>query len=199
MRRLVPVLVIAALLVACADEDASDTVIQGVTSTTTTTGSSTSSTAGATTSTTAFDGATAPTSIASAATEVALLTDVGGLVEGAVDRVTFTFRNALPGADIGYVEPPIRSDGAGEEVPVEGAAFLSVRLEPASGVDLSGDEPQETYTGPDRLRVDHAVIEVVRTGDFEANLTWVLGLRSELPYRVETSGQTLTIVVLGDA
>jgi hypothetical protein len=72
-----------------------------------------------------------------------------------------------------------------------------VRLEPASGVDLSGDSPRETYTGPNRLRVDRAIVEVVRTGDFEANLTWVLGLRSELPYRVETAGSTLSIVVPG--
>ncbi|MDZ7734608.1 MAG: hypothetical protein U5R31_17355 [Acidimicrobiia bacterium] len=49
------------------------------------------------------------------------------------------------------VEAPVREDGSGRTVAVEGQEFLEVRLAPASGVDLSDGDVTETYTGPNRL------------------------------------------------
>ena len=50
---------------------------------------------------------------------------------------SFDFRSDAPGVDVRYVEPPITQDASGRKVDVRGTAFLQVRMEPASGVDLS--------------------------------------------------------------
>lgn len=184
-----PVLLACLLLVACSDEDASDTVIEGTPSTSEDATTSTTSGATATTTTTAFDGATTPTSMASTASAVALLTNV----QVADGVVTFSFRDETPGYDVAYVEPPIRQDGSGDEIAVAGSAFLSVRMEPASGVDMSGEDFEETYSGPDRIPGTGVIAEVVRTGDFEANATWVIGLDVQRPYRVEAAASMLRV------
>ena len=113
------------------------------------------------------------------------------------DRVVFEFRAGLPGFAVGYVEPPILADGSGEPVTVRGPAFLQVRMEPASGFDLDAGVP--VFTGPDRISGAGAgtttVGEVVRTGDFEAVLTWVVGLRSRAGFRVTTLPAPSRLVV----
>ena len=118
----------------------------------------------------------------------ALLTNVRlGRHEG-FDRVVFEFRpGASPGYQVRYVQSPIVEDGSGKRVAVAGDAYLSIRMEPASGFDLEGTSGQ-VYTGPVRIGGSGAgttvVLEVVRTGDFEAVLTWVAGLEDRAPFRV---------------
>ena len=184
--RLLRLVLAAPLLLAigCGDDDADDNVIQ---TTTSTTGDTTTTTAS--TTTTAFDGATTPTSAPGSASGVALLTDVQ-VGDGVV---TLTFRDGTPAFDVQYVEPPITQDGSGEEMEVAGGAFLGIRMEPASGVDLSGEEFEETYTGPDRIAGTGVIAEVVRTGDFEAVLNWVVGLDEQRAYRVEADASTLRV------
>lgn len=174
------------------------------TSTSTTT-TSTTTPASTTTTTTApappFDGGTSPTSAPPppGSTEVALLTAVRVAGQGPVDRIVFEFRDdSLPGFDVGFTEAPTAS-GSGDPVEVEGEAFLAVRMEPASGVDLSSTgEP--TYDGPDRVTGDTGVVtEVVRTGDFEANLEWVIGLDVERAYRVDVLEGPARLVIEVDA
>lgn len=122
--------------------------------------------------------------------EAALLERVAiGRHEG-YDRVVFQFRNALPGYRVEYVEPPLREDGSGNVIRVDGTAFVVVRMEPASGFDLSVPEGELVYKGPRRLSGADAgtsvVREVVRTGDFEAVLTWAVGLSDRVDFRVRT-------------
>ena len=193
LRHLVP-LVFVVVAAACSDDgDASDQVV-GSPSEAEDSSSTTSSTTTSTTTTTApFEGATTPTSIASDAASVALLTDV--TVEAST--VTFTFRDdVVPGIDAGYVTE-VNADGSGEPVEVAGGAHLQVRMEPAAGVDLSSSSGtfEETYTGPERIDGPSPIVEVVRTGDFEANLTWVIGVTDERPYRVDVAGSTVTVSV----
>jgi hypothetical protein len=196
MRRALIVLTASLLLVACSNEEGSDNVLgSGATTederTTTTDGEV------ATTTTTAFEGSTSPTSVASTASGVALLSDV--TVEAGV--VTFTFGNGeVPGYDVAYVRPPIRQDASGEPMSIRGDTFLQIRMEPASGVDLAADSEQgyeETYTGPERIEGDDPIAEAARTGDFEANLTWVIGLNGtdERPYRVETDASSVRVYI----
>jgi hypothetical protein len=125
-----------------------------------------------------------------------LLKTVTATHAGDVDRVTFTFEGDLPGYRVGYVERPITEDGSGEEVTVDGGAVLGVRFEPASGFDLSG-EGRQVFTGPTRLDLaTTAVLDVVRTGDFEAVLQWVIGVDTAgTPFRVRTEGRSVVVEV----
>lgn len=120
-------------------------------------------------------------------TETALLTRVAvGRHEG-FDRVVFEFRNEVPGYRVEYVDPPLHEDGSGARVEVAGGAFVLVRMEPASGFDFTG-EGEQVYRGPRRIAGADAgtsiVREVVRTGDFEAVLSWAVGVEERVDFRV---------------
>jgi hypothetical protein len=167
----------------------------------------TSTTAPATTTTpTTTDGSdplegagTDPVSAPPAGDETALLERVAiGSHEG-YDRVVFQFRDEPPGYRVSYVEPPLHEDGSGHEVEIDGTAFVLVDMEPASGFDLSAPEGELVYEGPRRLSGADAgasvVREVVRTGDFEAQLAWAIGLDARVPFRVSTLEDPARLVV----
>ncbi|MFN2471163.1 MAG: hypothetical protein ABR583_09285 [Gaiellaceae bacterium] len=107
------------------------------------------------------------------------------------DRVVFRFRDHVPGYRVQYVEPPLKEDGSGAPVEIEGGSPLLVRLEPASGFDLETGEGELVYDGPRRIDGADAgasvVREVVRTGDFEAVLSWAVGLDQPVDFRVLTT------------
>jgi hypothetical protein len=131
--------------------------------------------------------------------ETALLERVSlGRHEG-FDRVVFQFRDGVPGYRVEYVEPPIKEDGSGAPVKVAGRAYAFVRMEPASGFDLTVPEGELVYTGPRRLSGADAgtsvIQEVVRTGDFEAVLGWVVGLSDRVDFRVDTLDDPPRLVV----
>jgi hypothetical protein len=131
--------------------------------------------------------ATASVAAPATITGTALLTDVRAARHTGYDRVVFAFANGLPGYEVGYAERPVIADGSGDEVDVDGAAVLSVRMEPALDADLSKESAPRTYTGPNRFSPDAvAVIELVRTGGFEAVLAWAVGVDAERPFRVTT-------------
>ena len=128
--------------------------------------------------------------------ETALLTDVRSARQEGYDRVVFQFANGTPGYEVGYVERPIVADGSGDEVAVEGAAVLRVRMEPALDADLTQESAPRTYTGPNRFSPDTAVVaELVGTGGFEAVLTWAVGIDGERPFRVTTLADPPRIVI----
>jgi hypothetical protein len=112
------------------------------------------------------------------------------------DRVVFQFRgDGLPGYRIEYMEPPFQEDGSGNPVDVAGSAFVVVRMEPASGFDLNTGEGELVYKGPKRLPGTGVVKEVVRTGDFEAVLSWVVGLEAKVAFRVTTATSPSRLIV----
>ena len=115
----------------------------------------------------------------------ALLRDVRIAEHSTFDRITLEFEGGLPGYRVRYVEAPIIADPSGLEVEIAGTAFLEVRMEPAAGHDPNtGDE---TYTGPLELKPGlPSLLEAERTGDFEAVLTWVLGVSAKADFRVLT-------------
>ena len=112
----------------------------------------------------------------------ALLVAVQAQDMGTFDRVTFQFRDPTPLPDIfrvEYIERPVVENPSGLEIAVAGDAVLQIVMSNASGVDLTVDPPEETYTGPTRIVADLPnVIEMVETGDFEAVLSWAIGVRS---------------------
>jgi hypothetical protein len=174
-------LVAVVALVGACGEDGDDSSASTSTSATDTTASETS--------TTAVDpcvpqGSADPVSGPSQS-DFALLEGVRSAGHPCVDRVTFEFRGTgQPGYQIGYEPGPAVQDGSGEPVAVEGSAFLVVRLSPASGFDSGTSTP--SYEGPPRVEPNGAnfVTEIVRTGDFEGTLTWVVGLDQQRPFSV---------------
>ncbi len=133
------------------------------------------------------------------AKNVALLERIGiGRHEG-YDRVVFEFRGDLPGYRVEYVEPPLKEDGSGNPVEVGGAGIVLVRMEPASGFDLNTGEGVIVYKGPKRIEGSDAgastVREVVRTGDFEAVLSWAIGLEEKVDFRVTTATSPARLIV----
>lgn len=130
------------------------------------------------------------------AMEPAELTRVRVGAHEGYERVVFEFQGELPGYDVGYLESDPVEDGSGDPIDIKGTEFLSVRIFPASGVRLSDDSYETIYTGPKRLSGAGApVLEVVRSGDFEAQVTWDIGLDSQRPFVVSTLSSPPRIVV----
>jgi hypothetical protein len=145
------------------------------------------------------DAGTGPVESAAAGSETALLERIAvGRHEG-YDRVVFQFKNDLPGYRVEYVEPPLREDGSGKPVSVSGDAVVMVRMEPASGFDLNTGEGVMVYNGPKRIEGASAgtsvVQELVRTGDFEAVLSWAIGLSDKVDFRVTTAASPARLIV----
>lgn len=197
------------LLAACGDDT---TTTAGTTSTTAAPGSSTTSTTvsgngdGGSTTTTATDGGidplegagTDPVSSDPADAGYGQLTDIEiGRHEG-YDRVVFTFSgDSLPGYVVEYTTPPITEDASGNELDIDGSAFLRVRMEPASGFDMNTGQP--SYNGPSEIRGTAAgtseIVELQRAGDFEAVLTWVIGLADKVDFLVDTLSSPARLVI----
>lgn len=120
--------------------------------------------------------------------EQSLLTEVRFGVHDGFERVVFEFEG---GTDLSYLAEYVEEaiPPSGNPVAVDGEATLQVTMTPASGVDLSGEEPVETYTGSDRIQPASAALvnELVLVEDFEATLRWAIGL----PFRSEVAIDTL--------
>lgn len=134
-----------------------------------------------------------------AGSETALLERIAlGRHEG-YDRVVFQFKNELPGYRVSYVQPPLKEDGSGNPVSVAGNAIVVVRMEPASGFDLNTGEGVLVYKGPKRIEGSSAgtavVQELVRSGDFEAVLSWAIGLSDKVDFRVTTATSPSRLIV----
>ena len=151
----------------------------------------------ATTTTPRLEGAsTDPVAVQGTGDEVALLTDVRAARHEGYDRVVFEFRNVAPGYDVRYVQKPVHADASGEEVSVHGGAALLVRMEPALDADLTQESAPRTYLGPQRFTPDTAVVEeLVRTGGFEAVLTWAVGVDEKRPFKVTRLESPARVVI----
>jgi hypothetical protein len=166
------------------------------------TGSATTATVTTTStgSTNTLEGAaTTPVVGQAAGHETALLERIAvGRHEG-YDRVVFQFRNDLPGYRVEYVQPPLKEDGSGNPVEIQGGAIVLVRMEPASGFDLGTPGGVMVYKGPKRIQGSSAgtsvVRELVRTGDFEAVLSWAVGLTDKVDFRVRTATSPSRLIV----
>jgi hypothetical protein len=130
----------------------------------------------------------------------AYLTGISVAQADCADRVTFTFAGRVPGYRIEY-RPAAEAqteDASGRHVPVAGNAFLVVRLADAQTARANADGSLgRTYTGPGRVRASgtHHLREVVKTGDFEAVITWTIGVDGKRPFAVSASGRSLVVDV----
>jgi hypothetical protein len=182
---------LALTLAGCGDSDNSSRPATGTTSaTTTTSGDGIDPLTGA---------GTTPVSGPATGDETALLERIRVARHEGYDRVVFQFRNHRPGYRIEYESPPFAEDGSGNPVDVAGNAFVVVRMEPVSGFDVSTGEGELVYKGPRRINgadVGTSVVrELVRLGDFEAVLTWVVGLAEKVDFRVLALDHPARLVV----
>lgn len=210
MTRITAIVATCALVVAaCGGTDdtgdtttTTDTVTTTTVSTTTTT-SSTTTTTEPTTTTTVQERTTEPKSSTPFPGEgdVAFLTSVEVTEGDDATRITWNFEDgATPSYRVEYVEPPITASPSGQQIDLEGSAFLQVTVSPGAGVDLSGDEPRETFTGEDRFTPDaEGVAELAETEDFETVLSWVVGVPERAPFSVTADQGSLTVAIATDS
>jgi hypothetical protein len=107
------------------------------------------------------------------------------------DRITFEFKapEPTPGGEAGIpryeirtAKPPHYEDASGLPLEVNGNSFVGIVFHGASGVDFEG---QTTYKGPKVVRAGFDnLVEAVRSGDFEATLGWILGVRRQTCWQV---------------
>ena len=175
------VLTLIMLTAACGGSDKKTTSTATATSTSV---ESSSASNPATTSKPATGGSTTPVSVA-VTHPTAHLVAVRAARQATVDRVVFEFTEQVPGYKISYEKKPIMNT-AGKEVSVPGAAALVVRLEQASGFNQDTGKP--TYTGPMQVQPagTRAVEGLAQVEDFEAVLSWAIGVNAEIPFRVST-------------
>ncbi|KUI27212.1 hypothetical protein AU196_01360 [Mycobacterium sp. IS-1742] len=101
------------------------------------------------------------------------------------DRLVFEFADGVPSYTIGYRPLPAYADPSGADIPLPGAnAAVRVVLSGATG-NGGGVDGERTYFGASTVTADTAVVtEAKAAGDFESVLSWVVGLRSEVPFSV---------------
>jgi hypothetical protein len=127
---------------------------------------------------------------------LALLTDVRAAAHPGFERVVFEFERAVPGYDVGVTGEAITADPSDLPISLAADHSLLVRMEAASGVDLTGSDARSTYLGPDRLAVGlPAIREVVEVGDFEAVLTWAIAVSGTPRFAVSTLTNPPRVVV----
>ena len=131
--------------------------------------------------------------------ETMYLTGVTTETNDCRDRVVFSFRKGMPGPGYEVRYEPAESakleDGSGTAIAIEGSAFLVVRLSPAATAVTNGDKLELTYTGPKHVKPagTRHVVEIAKTGDFEAVVTWVIGLDEERPFTATASESQLVV------
>jgi len=110
-----------------------------------------------------------------------------------VDRLVFEFNTAgLPEWDVEYVDRPVRDCGSGDAVPVAGDAYLQIRFTGAQAHTEKG----ESTSGPRRRPLAQPIArELVRTCDFEGEVTWVVGVARPNPYTPRTMVEPSRLVI----
>ena len=126
-------------------------------------------------------------------TGASTLTEVRAGLHHEYDRVVFEFgRDSLPGYHVEYVDEPIRKCGSGNVVEMAGDGWLEVRMTPARAHTEAGEA---TITERSRLFDMPVLKQLELTCDFEANVTWVLGLASPNRYRVKEVPDPARLVI----
>jgi hypothetical protein len=126
------------------------------------------------------------------------LTDVSIEPQTCSDQVVFEFEDGhAPGYDVSYQPASAAKveDASGNPVEIDGDAFLVVKLTSAMTAKIHGDQVTKTYTGSKRLAGKPPITEVVKTGDFESVVTWVIGLDQKRPFSVDTSAGTVSVTI----
>jgi hypothetical protein len=128
---------------------------------------------------------------AQSAPETPTLVDVRAGGHAGYDRVVFEFRGAVPEHRVGYVDQLVE-DGSGNPVSVAGAADLEVVFE---GANAHHEDGTPTIS-PRRFSPGlTAVKEVAQLGDFEAMVSYGIGVDQRRPIEVSTLSSPSRLVI----
>jgi hypothetical protein len=128
---------------------------------------------------------------AQSAPETPTLVDVRAGGHAGYDRVVFEFRGPVPEHRIGYVDQLVQ-DGSGKPVSVAGAADLEVVFEGANAHNEDGSptiSPRQFSPGLT------AVKEVAQIGDYEAVVSYGIGVDRRRPIEVSTLSSPSRLVI----
>lgn len=141
-----------------------------------------------------FEGSRDPVEVpGGSAPPTPLLAAVRAARQAGFDRVVFDFADTSgPGYRVEYVTAPIQQCGSGDQEPVDGSAFIQVRMTPAAAHDDAG---QPTFDMTELLLGLPTILEVQQTCDFEGIVTWVLGLSEEVDFVVSAFPDPFRVVV----
>jgi hypothetical protein len=130
------------------------------------------------------------------------LVDVRVGAHAGYDRVVFEFQEpdpnpagngGIPHYQLRTARAPFTEDPSDLPIDVEGDAFARIIFQGASGYDFDGNA---TYDGPRRLTPGFGTLtDVVEGGDFEATMTWILGLSRTTCWRVQELSNPTRLVV----
>jgi len=128
----------------------------------------------------------------------AVLTGIRAVGHQGYDRVVFAFDGPIGGYSVRYVDP-LTLDPTDVVVPHAGSAALRVSMvsatRDASNSAADGETPR-TYTGPAGLKPNLvSVKEIVPAGDFEATLTYGIGVDGTKPFSVLLLSDPTRLVV----
>jgi hypothetical protein len=131
--------------------------------------------------------------------ETMYLTNVTAGADKCTAKVVFGFEEQAPGPGFEVSYQPADTakieDGSGNLIEVAGNEFLVVKLNPAMTGKIEGEQVVKTYTGPRRLSGTDPITEVVKTGDFEGVVTWVIGLDSKRSFTTNASDSALVVEI----
>ena len=131
--------------------------------------------------------------------ETMYLTTVTPGADKCTAKVVFGFEEQAPGPGFEVSYQPADTakieDGSGNLIEVAGNEFLVVKLNPAMTAKIDGEQVNKTYTGPRRLPGTDPITEVVKTGDFEGVVTWVIGLDSKRSFTTNASDSALVVEI----
>jgi hypothetical protein len=132
------------------------------------------------------------------ATQTAVLTEIRLGEHTGYDRVVFELDGPVVGYAVRYVDT-LTQDPSDLPVQHEGDAALQVTMMGATldtSFQVSQGETPRTYDGPKRVAADlENVKDVVHAGDFEATLTFGIGVDQKAPFRVELLSSPTRLVV----
>jgi hypothetical protein len=133
-----------------------------------------------------------PTAAVATAPAVPLLVGVRAASHRTFDRVVWEFRGGLPSTRIVRYVPELIADGSGEPVRIAGSAILGLTMFQAN----AHDENTGRSTAPRRVVAGLGnVIEVVQSGDFEATVSYGVGLAKRQRFTVTTLRNPSRIVI----
>lgn len=129
-----------------------------------------------------------------AATTTPQLVAVRAAHHPGMDRVVFEFAGGLPSSRSASYVSQLLGDASGLPVRIAGRAVLKMRFSFANAHDSAG-----RATAPSRVAYNLPnLMSLVRAGDFEAVVTYGIGLMSQQPYRMFTlTGPPRVVVDIG--